>query len=194
MIDPYHPSTGYRPPDCAADYTLVTHDHFDHNYVAGVRGRTTVLRGAVRRQFDDLVVWGVLGDHDHSDGAELGKTTCFVIEADGLRVVHLGDLCCPFEQPEFGQVDLLLLPVGGGGTCLDARAAWNQIKAVKPRLAIPMHYRTPFTNRVEFPALEGLEPFLSGGKVERNRESSLTLETGEASGATRVVVLSHLCQ
>ena len=193
LVDPYEPVTGYRSVDLPADYTLISHDHFDHNYLAGVRGRTVAVRGCAPRQCGGARVSGVLGDHDHHDGAELGKTVCFIIEADGLRVLHLGDLCCPFDDPtvqNLGEIDLLLFPCGGGGTCLDAAAAWKLLNRLRPRVAVPMHYRTPFTNRELFPEMDTLGPFSEMGKVEKTREHSLMLEPGEF-GSTRVLALSH---
>lgn len=183
LIDPYHPKTGYQAVDHSADYTLITHDHFDHNHLAGVRGRTVTVRGAAPRRCGGARVWGVVGDH--GDGP--GGTVCFAIEADGVKVVHLGDQCTALEDPNcFGEVDLLLFP--------SCPRAWEWIEQIRPRIAVPMHYRTPFTSRELFPGMETLEPLKAGGKVELTRESALELEPGEFGGATRVLALNHLLE
>ena len=44
LLDPYNPEIGHKMPVRPADYVCVSHEHFDHNYVAAVSGRTTVVR------------------------------------------------------------------------------------------------------------------------------------------------------
>ena len=83
----------------------------------------------------------------------------FVLESEGLRIAHLGDLGhipTPAQVRELGRVDVLLLPVGGYYT-IDAAEAAQVRQLIRPRLTIPMHYRTAFDP--EMP-ITGVEPFL----------------------------------
>ena len=74
-----------------------------------------------------------------------------------MTVAHVGDLghaLDPDILQKIGPVDLLLLPVGGFYT-IDAKEATGVMNAVKPRLTIPMHYKTgkcgfPITTVDEF--------------------------------------------
>jgi L-ascorbate metabolism protein UlaG (beta-lactamase superfamily) len=76
---------------------------------------------------------------------------------EGISFCHLGDIGhIPSKDllAEIGRVDVLLVPVGGIFT-VDARVAWDIVEAVKPRIAIPMHYRVtglslPLANLSQF--------------------------------------------
>ena len=64
-------------------------------------------------------------------------------EADGLRVLHMGDLghmLSPEQLAALGRVDVLLIPVGGFYT-IDARQAAELAKKIAPAVTVPMHYR-----------------------------------------------------
>ena len=66
-----------------------------------------------------------------------------MLEAEGLRVAHLGDLGHALSEEQLaalGTVDVLLIPVGGYYT-IDAATAAEQVRALRPKLTIPMHYR-----------------------------------------------------
>lgn len=185
LIDPYGPETGYKQPMRGANVTLVSHDHFDHNYVAGVVGRTAVVRGAAEREVEGFKVRGVVGQH----GGGHGPVTCFCLELEGLKICHLSDVG---SSPAVGPVDLLMVPVGGGGYTMGPREALAAVQQLKPRWALPMHYRTPFLNREPFPDLEPLDNFLrQAGRVQKPGTGALEL-SAETPGAGEVIALSHM--
>lgn len=194
IVDPYDPTVGYKIPNRGADVTLVSHAHFDHDYVPAVTGRTTVLRGGGRREAAGLTVEGFLAHHDASEGAERGHVTVFRFEMDGLQVVHLSDLGGPLPadvKTALGRPDLLLVPVGGGGWTLDGAEAARLVKDLKPRRAIPMHYRTPFLKRDRIPDLETAEPFLKAFGAKPMRECTATID-GPGGEQPEILALSHM--
>lgn len=187
LIDPYSEQTGYKQPMRGAQLTLVSHDHFDHNHVAGVVGRTTVVRGAAERELEGVRIRGVVGEH----GGGLGPVTCFCLEMEGLTICHLSDLG-PSLPAGLGAVDLLMVPVGGGGYTMGPREALAAVTQLKPRWVLPMHYRTPFLNRAAFPELEPLDNFLrQTGRVQKPGQSSVEL-TAQTPGAGDVIALAHM--
>ena len=102
-----------------ADLLLITHEHADHNAAEVIGGSPVVIRssaGTFGSPLGELV--GVASEHDELAGTMRGPNTIFRFELDGLRVCHLGDFGQPALRPEqeqaIGQVDLLLIPVGGG--------------------------------------------------------------------------------
>ena len=157
-----------------ADLLLVTHEHRDHNAVEAIDGSPVVLRSTAGR-LDSPVgeVVAIASEHDDVAGTARGPNSIFCFSLGGLRVCHLGDLGQAALRPEqataIGEVDVLIVPVGGGPT-LGGEPAAAVVRALAPRLVIPMHYRTP---RVSF--LEPPDAFLEalGARVER-------LETSEA--------------
>ena len=82
--------------------------------------------------------------HDTASGKERGDNLLSVISADGITLLHLGDLghdLDPETLRKIGKVDVLLLPVGGFYT-IDAQAATKVMNNIRPSITIPMHYKT----------------------------------------------------
>jgi L-ascorbate metabolism protein UlaG (beta-lactamase superfamily) len=109
---------------------------------------------------------------------------------NGVRLCHLGDLGHLLSGPEtaeIGQVDVLMVPVGGFYT-IDAVAASKICEQIKPKVIIPMHYRN---DKCSFPISE-VEDFLKGkANVKRLNTSDLELMAGQLPQATEIVVLKH---
>jgi L-ascorbate metabolism protein UlaG (beta-lactamase superfamily) len=76
---------------------------------------------------------------------ERGKNTIFILEVDGLRIVHLGDLGHTLTEEQIkriGPVDVLMIPIGGVYT-LNGSEAKEVVAQLKPKKYIlPMHYGT----------------------------------------------------
>ena len=160
--------------DTEADLLLVTHDHLDHNGVEAIGGDPVVLAVAGTHESPVGEVVGIASEHDAAAGTERGPNTIFRFMLDGRTVAHFGDFGQPALRPEqreaLGDVDILLLPVGGGPTIApDAAAAL--VREIGPVLVVAMHYRTP--DGLDF--LDPPDAFLEalGARVER-------LETSEA--------------
>jgi L-ascorbate metabolism protein UlaG (beta-lactamase superfamily) len=174
----------------SADLLLVTHEHLDHNAVEVVGGDPAVLRSTAGSHESPIgQVVGVASEHDPVAGTERGPNTIFVFELDGVRVAHFGDfgqLALRDEQAAaIGEVDLLIVPVGGGPTT-DAAQAHEIARRLKPRWVIPMHYRTPKIGFLE-PADEFLKLF--GSDVHHAAETSVeTDELPAANGGPVAVV------
>jgi L-ascorbate metabolism protein UlaG (beta-lactamase superfamily) len=137
-----------------ADMLLITHEHFDHNGAEVVTGSPEVVRSTAGVFPTGLgEVTAIASEHDPAAGTQRGPNTIFVFELDGHRVCHFGDFGQPAMRPEqraaIGEVDLLMIPVGGGPT-MDAMQALAVVDALQPRWVIPMHYRTD--------AIDFLEP------------------------------------
>ena len=157
-----------------ADLLLVTHEHGDHNAIEVVGGSPQILRSAAGT-FDSPVgeVVGVASEHDDVAGTKRGANVIFCFGLDGIRFCHFGD----FGQAELraeqrqaiGEVDVLFLPVGGGPT-VGGEPAAAIVRALQPRLVVPMHFRT---DAVDF--LDSPDAFLEalGARVERPDESEL---------------------
>ncbi len=143
VTDPYT-KVGYElPKDVLTDLVTVSHSHFDHNYIYGLRGPRVVIQNADDYAFDDVKISGFVCNHDEKGGALRGKNIVFTIKVDGLRVCHLGDLGEPCSKEilgKIGKVDVLLIPVGGTYT-IDALQAKEYVEKVQPKIVIPMHYK-----------------------------------------------------
>ncbi|HET6172001.1 MAG TPA: MBL fold metallo-hydrolase [Gaiellales bacterium] len=172
------------------DLLLVTHEHGDHNAVGSVSGSPAVLRstaGTLESPLGQVVA--VASEHDDVAGTQRGPNTIFRFALDGLVLAHFGDFgqaaLRPEQQAAIGEVDVLFLPVGDGPTVGGERAA-GIVRALQPRLVVPMHYRTEAVNFLDPPDafLEAL-----GARTERLTESEFTVEELLGTRAEPVVVL-----
>jgi L-ascorbate metabolism protein UlaG (beta-lactamase superfamily) len=145
ICDPYSRSIGLDLGRPSAHIVTVSHDHPDHNNVAGVkpmRERVFVIDGPGEYEVSGVLITGVRTAHDKSKGAERGFNTVFVIHIDDVVFCHLGDLGHELTQAQLediGNVDVLFVPVGGGETIGPAEAT-IVISQIEPKIVIPMHY------------------------------------------------------
>lgn len=167
LCDPYEAggfggTLNYAPVTDEADVVLVTHEHGDHNHVAGLPGSPLVLRGnGVVRGISFLAI---PAPHGRPGGQDRGEIRLFAWEADGLRFCHLGDLGTLLTDKQvaaLGPVDVLFVPVGGFFT-LDAAQAHQVAAQLGARVVLPMHYRTPRLNFPPEAEIQPLEGFIAG--------------------------------
>ena len=135
VLDPYYVET-YPELRVSAHEILCSHGHRDHCFTEAV----TVLRDGKKSPF---TVETVDTFHDEKRGTLRGGNKMHIIRANGLTVVHAGDLGHELSDNQLAAVkrcDALLLPVGGFFT-IDAPTAKRIADAVAPRVVVPMHYR-----------------------------------------------------
>jgi L-ascorbate metabolism protein UlaG (beta-lactamase superfamily) len=223
-IDPYALRIGYDDPGIRADVVLVTHEHVDHNNVGLIGGEPRVVRGldengvarpinvvldrppnrpdpevfsaaaAVMRSRHAVRVRSIPAHHDEASGSRRGDSAFFLVEADGVRILHCGDFGEPSvtarQLEAMGTVDVLLIPVGGLYT-IDGVQAARITETIQPRVVVPIHYKTE-----QLPiGLETVQPFLDtlDTRYERRRLPGNTLAIAAGRGPTKakpqVVVL-----
>lgn len=144
VIDPFHEDIGLKMPALEGQLVLVTHDHSDHNNINAVSGDPFVVDGTGEYEKQGVRVIGIDSYHDDKQGAERGFNTIYKVHIESLSVVHLGDLGqteLTSEQVErLGEVDVLLIPVGGVYT-IDGKDAISVVNQIQPSVVIPMHYK-----------------------------------------------------
>lgn len=145
LTDPFDDNVGYKIPSVEADIVTTSHSHYDHNFVDCVMGNFEVLDKVGNFYVKDIPILGVPTYHDNEAGAKRGDNIVYVFEVDGIRVCHLGDLghiLNPEQIVMLGKIDVLMIPVGGNYT-INAEEAIEVVEALKPKIVIPMHYKTP---------------------------------------------------
>jgi len=159
VIDPFSEEIGLKLPKIEADILLISHSHHDHNNKKAISGNPFLIEGPGEYEVKGVYVEGVHSWHDQKEGQERGENTIYTIEAEEMKICHLGDLgekkLTDEQLEKIGDVDVLMVPVGGVFT-ISAKEAISIMAQIEPKITIPMHYSIP---KLKI-KLDGLEKFL----------------------------------
>lgn len=137
VTDPYQNSTGLRfPRTLEAEVLLISHDDEDANNLEAVTGTPYVINLPGEFEVRSVFVFGISAPPNN---------LIFRIEAEGMRLAHLGALNRELTDEELQKlenVDILMIPVGGGRV-MDPKTAAEVISQIEPRVVIPMTHAVP---------------------------------------------------
>lgn len=190
LTDPFDHTVGYALPSVEADIVTTSHNHFDHNHVSVVKGGFVHIDKPDRYMEKGIEIIGVSTFHDESRGAKRGLNVVFKFDVDGVKVCHCGDLGHTLEPEhvkQIGEVDVLLVPVGGTYT-VDARGAFEAVKQLNPSITIPMHFKTPAMN---FP-IAGVDSFLAiAGEGQKMNRQEVDIDGDSLVKLPKILVLDY---
>jgi L-ascorbate metabolism protein UlaG (beta-lactamase superfamily) len=190
VTDPYdHKAIGYSALNLKADIVTTSHDAPGHNNVKAVKGAKWKISGTGEYEIGGVFITAVPTGKSDKNGND--PNMAFAFDYEGVNVAHLGDLKAVPTRKQveaFGSVDVLLVPVGGGGSLNAAKAA-EVVNLIEPGIVVPMHYSTPDTT-VE---LNSLDAFLKqmGLGSEFEEQESLKVKKRDIPGDTKVIVLAY---
>jgi L-ascorbate metabolism protein UlaG (beta-lactamase superfamily) len=194
VIDPFDPKVvGLKFPPTEADIVTVSHDHPDHNQISLVKDYVQAIKGPGEYEIKGISILGFPSYHDDKKGAERGKNIIFVYEVDGLRLCHLGDLGHNLSDElveDIGDIDILMIPVGGFYTIGPAVAA-EVVRNVEPSIVVPMHYNTEELNQEMFGKLEKVDAFIKEVGMTVERLPKLTIKPEDIGENQKVVILDR---
>jgi len=190
VTDPYSPDLGYSLGKPTARIVTVSHQHPGHSYVQGIGGEPRLVVRPGEYEIDGVLIIGVATFHDADRGGKRGKNTVYLMEVDEVSICHLGDLghvLTAQQVEEIGNVDVLLLPVGGVST-INASMAAEVVRQLEPKVVVPMHYKTPALSR----ELEPVDGFLKEIGVKGvEPQSKLSLTRSNLPVSTQVFLLDY---
>jgi L-ascorbate metabolism protein UlaG (beta-lactamase superfamily) len=188
VTDPYSPDLGYSLGKLNASIVTISHQHPGHSFTADVGGNPRAITGPGEYEISNVLVIGVATFHDKDRGKIRGSNTAYLIEIDEISICHLGDLghvLTDEQVEELGNVDVLLVPVGGVST-IDSPVAAEIVRQLEPKAVIPMHYKTPALSR----KLEPVEAFLKEmGANNITPQAKLSLTKSSLPISTQVFLL-----
>lgn len=151
VTDPYDQKhAGIKMPKVSADIGLANTDFELHHAVTQLGEETKVLDWPGEYESKNVIVQGIPAydqprEKDEDKKESGNRVIIFTIELDGFKICHLSNLGHKLTQEmieAIGDVDILMIPVGGSG-CLDAKKAHEVIEQLDPRIVIPMYYKVP---------------------------------------------------
>lgn len=185
ITDPYGGGIGLPALKIRGEVVTISHDAKGHNNISAVTGRKHAFFGPGEYEVGGVFITGIAtAQKTNSD-----HNVLFLIDYDGLTVAHLGDMTHVPTQTQIEaleQVNVLLVPVGGGSS-LNAAQAAELVSMLEPNIVVPMHYRIP---RLKLD-LEGVERFLSEmGVSQPEDEAVLKIRPSSLPEETQVVLLA----
>ena len=191
VTDPLGPGW-YPTPSVVGDVVTVGKEQYNHNAVEIVQGRPLVLRGLtqfgadwnkVSMSFKDVFIYNV-PIHQNAEVMEGIKGSAFVFDLGILCIAHLGDLSQKLNEQQLkaiGKVDIALTPIGGSRTMGPALAR-EVLTQLKPKIAIPMHYRD---------STYLIREFTAGLKTQITKTDTLAVGKETLPSSLEVRVLQH---
>jgi L-ascorbate metabolism protein UlaG (beta-lactamase superfamily) len=169
VTDPFDSSIGMNFSKQEADVVTASHQHPDHNNIKAISGDPLVIEWPGEYEKKGIRVFGYKWYHDDKKGEERGENILYKIEAEGISILHCGDLGAPLNDAlleEIGSIDILMIPVGGHYT-IDASTATGIIKKIEPNIVIPMHYNHDKLDQKTYEKVAGVDEFLKEMGTEK---------------------------
>lgn len=189
ITDPIAPGM-YPTPAVAPHVVTVGREHPNHNYVELAQGKPIILRGLgsygaewnkISTTVRDVLIYNV-PVYQQAFGTAL-KGAAFVFDLGVLCIAHLGDLSHPLTPEQikaFGKVDIAMIPIGGMFT-MPPDTAREVLQQLKPKIAIPMHYRENMSL---------VSMFLNGFKNRRLPGNTMPVSKATLPLPTEIIVLT----
>lgn len=136
--------------------------------VDGAGGRLT-FEGPGEYEVLDFSIRGIAATRHIDTSEDKKRSTVYRIEVGDVRIALLGNIAAKLSDSQLealGVVDIVIIPVGGGGYTLDATSAAGLVRQIDPKAVIPVHYADN-TLTYEVPQ-DGLDVFVAelGATVE----------------------------
>lgn len=193
VADPCDKSTGYSMGRPSADLVTVSSQDREHANVDGVAGSPRVVTGPGEFEIAKTSLVGIATPRNKDKETPTpngGRNVSYVYELEDMRVCHLGNIgAAPSSDQveELGDVDILLIPVGGGDA-LEAAAAAETVSLVEPKLVIPMHFKTD----AERGKLDEVNKFLREmGEKTGETHAKISVTRSSLPDRTQVLVLDY---
>ena len=189
VVDPYSSEIGINPPNLKGDIVLISRHHPGHNNSKAVQGEAKIIDWPGEYEIKGFAIAaGKIKPRE--DDKEKKPVMYFTMDAENMRICFLGDIGKGLDEEmieSIGNVDILLLPVGGGDV-MDAKTAHAVVEQLEPRAVIPMHYAIPGLKG----KYDGVEAFLklTGATVEPKDKFTIGNKTELSAEKTEFVVLN----
>ncbi len=203
ITDPYNPETaGFKVFTEPADIVIISSDndsfHCNEQLIPGSHTTINALELALNEgmkleqgiEFRAVAAMEALNHAEHDPD----QNGMYRINIDSIQIGHMGDMGNALTSAQlefFAGIDVLLALVGGHPT-LELSDLQTVIEHVKPKLVIPMHFRTlTYKPRNMFWIINFLELF-SDADVDFACSSEVEITPESLPNSTRVLVVDYV--
>lgn len=102
-----------------------------------------VVEGPGEYEMGGFSIRGIAATRHIDNDAEISGTTMYRITIGETRIALLGNIASNLNEDQLeaiGVVDIVVVPVGGGGYTLDSASAARLVRQLDPKVVIPVHY------------------------------------------------------
>ncbi|MDY6786405.1 MAG: MBL fold metallo-hydrolase [Cyanobacteriota bacterium] len=165
LVNPFRAlgcTKGYSAPRVEADLVLISSQLFDEGATENLPGNPQILFEAGAFEVGDLQFQGIESERDRALGRKFSNNVAWRWTQAGVQILHMGGAAAPVDIEEqflLGSPDLAFIPVGGGPKAYGPQEAMQAVRALRPKMVIPTHYRTQAAD-ANACDLVGIEEFL----------------------------------
>lgn len=187
-MDPYNEQVKSPLPDVSADIALVSHQHFDHNNISLFKQTPEiVLKNAGNYIEKDVKITGFSSFHDKSGGSARGENIIFSFIVNNISFAHLGDLGTTPDKTtvsELKNIDIIFIPIGGVYT-INFAEAFDLIKLIGPKIAVPMHFKEAKT-KIDIDGISHFKSLASSEMVFKEFQKEFSLKKDALPSQTEI--------
>lgn len=187
ITDPFAKDSGLTAPRGAADILILAEKNSKlYSAQSGISGEHFDITDPGEYDIKGVTVTGLPLKQENK------YITIFLIESEDIRILNLSHIkelsLKENELEELGEIDILILPVGGN-TVLSASAASKVVNEIEPKIVIPSHYKM----KDLILDLDSLEKFVKemGGKKEEMEKFTIKKKDLPEEG-TKLIILEPL--
>lgn len=142
IIDPFSKDSGLTPPRGAVDLVILSEPENPlYSYYQSISGEPFVVSGPGEYDVKGHAITGI-----PVKDKEGRVVTIYLIELEGVKILHMAHIkklaLTQDELEDIGDVDIMLVPVGGKEV-LEAEEAAKAVNNIEPKIVIPTHYKMP---------------------------------------------------
>lgn len=189
VTDPFDESLGYDMPRLKADIVTISHAAPGHDNIDAVRGLQHIIEGPGEYEIGGVFIIGVVTYDRTLENPR--RNVIYVFDYTNLTVAHLGNLDHVPSQTmidALGQIDVVLVPVGGGSSLSSSQAA-EVISLLEPSIVVPMHFQTEVGRISDLDPVDRFMKEMGANTLEP--EAMLRVTASSLPEQTQVVLLDY---
>jgi L-ascorbate metabolism protein UlaG (beta-lactamase superfamily) len=112
-------------------------------FVTGSKDVQLAIEGPGEYELGPFSVKGIAATRHIDTESDEKISTIYRIEVGDARIALVGNISPKLDEDQLealGVVDILIIPVGGGGYTLDATSAASLVRQIDAKVIIPVHY------------------------------------------------------